>query len=148
MSETSNRILQLLSEKELSYGVLSEMTKIPKSALQRYATGETVKIPIERLEAIANALNTSVEYLTGKTTNPHRRGTIAYRIWGKEWKSDKQVRIPCSLDSNTYSVLCNFSKENNELIEDTIDRILHEYVETLIEEASNEESCRELNGWM
>ena len=41
------------------------MTGIPKSALQRYATGETEKIPINRLQIIAKALNVSAEYLMG-----------------------------------------------------------------------------------
>ena len=65
MSELSNRILALLEEKGLSYGELAEMTKIPKSALQRYATGETEKIPLPRIEAIAKALDVSSAYLIG-----------------------------------------------------------------------------------
>lgn len=65
MSDLSNRILALLEEKGLSYGELAEMTKIPKSALQRYATGETEKIPLPRIEAIAKALGVSSAYLIG-----------------------------------------------------------------------------------
>lgn len=65
MSELSHRILALLEEKGLSYGELAEMTKIPKSALQRYATGETEKIPLPRIEAIAKALGVSSAYLIG-----------------------------------------------------------------------------------
>lgn len=65
MNTISNRILSLMKSKELSYGTLSLMTGIPKSALQRYATGETEKIPINRLQIIAKALNVSAEYLMG-----------------------------------------------------------------------------------
>ena len=65
MSELSNRILALIEEKGLSYGELAEMTKIPKSALQRYATGSTEKIPLPRIEAIAKALGVSSAYLIG-----------------------------------------------------------------------------------
>ena len=65
MNELSNRILKLIEEKGLSYGELAEMTKIPKSALQRYATGETEKIPLPRIEAIAKALDVSSAYLIG-----------------------------------------------------------------------------------
>ena len=65
MSELSNRILNLILDKNLSYGELSRLTGIPKSALQRYATGETEKIPVDRLEAIARALGTTSAYLMG-----------------------------------------------------------------------------------
>ena len=50
MSELSNRILNLILSKELSYAELSQLTGIPKSALQRYATGETEKIPAAFLQ--------------------------------------------------------------------------------------------------
>lgn len=65
MSELSTRILTLIEQKGLSYGELSDMTKIPKSALQRYATGSTEKIPLPRIEAIAKALEVSSAYLIG-----------------------------------------------------------------------------------
>lgn len=65
MSELSNRILNIILDKDYSYGELAQMTGIPKSALQRYATGETEKIPVERLELIAKALGTTSTYLMG-----------------------------------------------------------------------------------
>lgn len=65
MSVISERLLQLLTEKNVSYGELSKVTGIPKSALQRYATGETEKIPIERIKQIAKALDVSAGYLLG-----------------------------------------------------------------------------------
>lgn len=65
MSDISERILSLIEEKDISYGELSKITKIPKSALQRYATGETEKIPIPRVEAIAKALSVSAAYIMG-----------------------------------------------------------------------------------
>lgn len=65
MSDISKRILDILLNKEISYGELAEKTGIPKSALQRYATGQTEKIPIDRLEKIATAIGTSAAYLMG-----------------------------------------------------------------------------------
>ena len=65
MSELSNRILNLILRQEISYAELSRLTSIPKSALQRYATGETEKIPVDRLELIAKALHTSSAALIG-----------------------------------------------------------------------------------
>ncbi len=63
MSMISDRIIDLINDKSISYGELSKITNIPKSALQRYATGETEKIPIERVKLIAKALGVSAEYI-------------------------------------------------------------------------------------
>lgn len=49
----------------MTYGDLAAKTGIAKSAIQRYATGETKKIPLPRLEALADALGVSAAYLMG-----------------------------------------------------------------------------------
>ena len=67
----SRRIMQILKEQKISYGELSKLTGIPKSALQRYATGETVKIPLDRLESIAEATGTSAAWIMGWDDSPH-----------------------------------------------------------------------------
>lgn len=69
MSEISKRLLQLIEDNDISYGELSKKTNIPKSALQRYATGETEKIPITRIEVIAKALNTTAQFIIGWDEN-------------------------------------------------------------------------------
>lgn len=65
MSEQSKRILNAIEESGLSYGELSRVTDIPKSALQRYATGETEKVPLDRIEKIALATGKTAEHLLG-----------------------------------------------------------------------------------
>lgn len=65
VNEISARLYDEITAKELSYGELSRMTGIPKSAIQRYATGETKKIPMDRLELLASALDVSSAYLMG-----------------------------------------------------------------------------------
>lgn len=65
MSDISKRILEILTAKEISYGELSDRTGIPKSALQRYSTGTTEKIPIDRLEKIGKAIGVTTAYLMG-----------------------------------------------------------------------------------
>lgn len=70
MSEMSKKILALIANKNVSYGELSILTGIPKSALQRYASGETEKIPIDRLKKIAIALGCEPAYLMGWTDSP------------------------------------------------------------------------------
>lgn len=65
MNDVAKRIYDEIYEKQISYAELSKLTGISKSALQRYATGETAKMPLPRLEAIANALEVSAAYLMG-----------------------------------------------------------------------------------
>ena len=65
MNDVAEKIYKAMQDAQISYGELSKMTGIPKSALQRYATGTTEKLPIPRLEAIAKALNVSSAYLMG-----------------------------------------------------------------------------------
>lgn len=65
MQEISKRLFAVIAKRGMTYGELSEKTGIPKSALQRYATGETAKIPLDRLEALARALQTTPSYLLG-----------------------------------------------------------------------------------
>lgn len=69
MSEMSNRIFESIQAEGISYGELSTITGIPKSALQRYATGETEKIPIDRVESIAKALHVNAAWLLGWDTD-------------------------------------------------------------------------------
>lgn len=90
MNDVSKRILDILSAKEISYGELSSKTGIPKSALQRYATGQTEKIPIDRLETIAKAIGTTATYLMGWETENHKTIPDAPNIRQlpamKQWK--------------------------------------------------------------
>lgn len=65
VSEMSNKILELIEQQRLSYSELSEITGIPKSSLQKYATGQTEKIPLDRLERLASALGVTSAYLIG-----------------------------------------------------------------------------------
>lgn len=65
MNEIAERLLDLINRNNATYGELSKQTGIPKSAIQRYATGETEKIPITRIELLAKALHSSAAYLMG-----------------------------------------------------------------------------------
>jgi transcriptional regulator with XRE-family HTH domain len=65
MPNVSSRIREAIAMLDMSYGELSKATGISKSTLQRYATGSTEKIPIDRLELIANALNVPAEFFLG-----------------------------------------------------------------------------------
>lgn len=56
MNEPQERLKKLFEDSGMSYSELAEITKIPKSALQRYVSGTTGKVPMDRMSAIARAL--------------------------------------------------------------------------------------------
>ncbi len=65
MSTLSEKLSKLFYDSKLSYPELSKATGIPKSALQRYVTGGTEKIPVDRLNAIAKALGVTAQNRLG-----------------------------------------------------------------------------------
>ena len=65
MSIRSERIKALVDGSGLSYQDLEKLTGIKKSSLQRYASGETSKIPLDVIEKLATTFNVSQNYLIG-----------------------------------------------------------------------------------
>lgn len=65
MSTRYERIKSLIEQSGLSYQELEKKTGVKKSSLQRYASGTTVKIPLDVIEKLAKAFNVSQEYLMG-----------------------------------------------------------------------------------
>lgn len=63
MDERSIRISEAIEKSGYSYTELAKLTGISKSSLQRYATGETKKIPIDCIEKIAEVTHTDSRYL-------------------------------------------------------------------------------------
>ncbi len=49
----------------ISQRELERLSGIPQSAIQRYASGTTDKVPLDRIETLARALNVSAKYLVG-----------------------------------------------------------------------------------
>lgn len=65
MSELSVRIKKLIESSGYTYRELEERSGVPRSAIQRYATGYTDRIPLSRIEALADALNSTAAYILG-----------------------------------------------------------------------------------
>lgn len=103
MGEIASRLLNTILEKEMSYGELANLTGIPKSALQRYATGTTDKIPIDRLEKIAKALGVSAAYFMG---------------W--EDAEDLPMPTPISDDAHHVGVLYDRADEKDKMLTHTV----------------------------
>ena len=85
----SDRILKQMQLRGLSYGELSAATGLAKSAIHRYATGQTDKVPTEALEKLARALGVSPAYLTGWETECP--STLAAHFEGEEF-SEEELR--------------------------------------------------------
>ena len=71
MDSVSKRLTEIIDLRGISYGELARITGIPKSALHRYAKGETKKISIDKLQVIAKALHVSPAYLMMLTDKPN-----------------------------------------------------------------------------
>lgn len=69
MYDRSKIISEVIEKSGYSYPELAKLTGISKSSLQRYATGETKKIPLDCIEAIARVTNVSPAYLMGWTAD-------------------------------------------------------------------------------
>lgn len=80
MSDISTRLMEMVSKSNISFRDLERKTDIPKSAIQRYTVGETRKIPLDRLEALADALGTNAAYLLGWTNDRRKDFTITPNV--------------------------------------------------------------------
>ncbi|MBQ9483762.1 MAG: helix-turn-helix domain-containing protein [Ruminiclostridium sp.] len=67
----AERIAQRRRELGLSYQELADRTSISKSTLQRYETGFIGNIPLEKLDVLAEGLETSALYILGKEESPN-----------------------------------------------------------------------------
>ena len=65
MLTRAERIKILIDISGKSYMELEKMTGIKKSSLQRYATGETTKIPLDVIEKLAKTFCVTPAYLMG-----------------------------------------------------------------------------------
>lgn len=129
------RILQAINGKDISYGELSKATGIPKSALQRYATGETKKIPLDRIQLIARATGVSAAWImgweneplsitqkVGKLTKHEEKVVLAYRN-----KPALQPAVDKLLDISEDNETCRAAARSGhvppEVIQELIDKV-------------------------
>ncbi len=75
MLDISKRLKEAIRASGLSFRELEELTGIPRSAIQRYATGTTGNIPIGRIEKLAKALGVSAKKIIGWDTLPEQPQT-------------------------------------------------------------------------
>ena len=86
----SDRIRTQMQRLGLSYGELAQATGLSKSAVHRYATGATDKVPTEALEKLAEALHVTPAYLTGWEDRPK---ILAAHFEGEEFSAEEWREI-------------------------------------------------------
>ena len=64
-SEISKRLQEVIEKSGLTYVEIEKLSGVPKSAIQRYASGLTTKLPIDRIKDICNAVGASTKYVLG-----------------------------------------------------------------------------------
>ena len=63
--EIIERIKKRREELKLSYQDLADRTGLSKSTLQRYETGDIANIPLSKISALADGLQTTQQYIMG-----------------------------------------------------------------------------------
>ena len=90
MTTVSDRIRAQMERLSLSYGELAQATGLSKSAVHRYATGSTDKVPTEALEKLARALHVTPSYLTGWEEAPR---VLAAHFEGEDFTAEEWREI-------------------------------------------------------
>ena len=66
----AKRLKEVIDKSDYTYAELEKLTGVSKSSLQRYATGETVKVPIDCFEQIATVTGVDIRYLLAWDDSP------------------------------------------------------------------------------
>lgn len=88
MSDTSKQmkaIMERIKNKRESLGLsfqqLADLTQLSKSTLQRYETGGIKNIPLDKLEVLAKALQTTPEWILGWNRDMDELDKTVYRLY-------------------------------------------------------------------
>lgn len=97
MSITANRIKELRKQKKLTQNELAEKINASRMAIANYETDRN-NPSYAMLSLIADALDTTVEYLQGKTDSPLKTPTVDDNGDENKQLSPNQRRIAFSID--------------------------------------------------
>lgn len=126
----SERLSLAIRQRGYSYRELSEKTGVPKSAIQRYASGETDKIPIDRLTALASVLDVDAAFLMGWDDAPPAPDLIPVR----------KVRIPLLGDIAAGEPLLA-TEEHDEYVELDADAPSSDYALRVVSDSMEPTVC-------
>lgn len=137
MKDVSKKIKRIMDIYDISYGDIAWHTDIPKSAVHRYVTGETEKIPLNRLEKIAKYLNINVAYLLGWDESKNFDYVDQFHKLGYRFSEEAKNNGFYTIDSYADYVLNNLkSKELSEKGEDPY-RDMKNYTDIALQEPSS-----------
>ena len=103
-SKIAKQLSEAFESSGLSYGDLSERTGIAKSALHRYLSGDTRKIPVDRLNDICNALGINPREVVGWDDHQEKNWQLDLEMFGKEKPPDKYLEdIPKTEEARILS---------------------------------------------
>ena len=88
----SERLSRALYDKSMSMRELACLTDIPKSAIQRYISGDTEKIPADRLNKMADVLGVSLGYLMGCTETTDHLHAALDPVFGPDTPAAQKLR--------------------------------------------------------
>ncbi|MFK8248073.1 helix-turn-helix domain-containing protein [Leuconostoc mesenteroides] len=97
MSITANRIKELRTQKKLTQQGLANIINSSRGTVAKYE-GDERNPSYAMLSLIADALDTTVEYLQGKTDNPLKTPAVDDNGGENEQLSPNQRRIAFSID--------------------------------------------------
>lgn len=83
MSEISERLRAAIIESEKSYQTLAYETGIPKSTIQRYATGNTNKMDVDIIQTLCVALNRDPAIILGWKTIAQTKDAVIIPVLGR-----------------------------------------------------------------
>ena len=118
MSELSEKIKKAIKNAGLSQRELESRTGIPHSAIQRYASGNTDRVPIGRIEKIAKACDVTAESLLGwdeKIIQNHptiTEETTTFPVVGEIAAGFDKIAVE-SWDGETVEIPNNYLKGRN-----------------------------------
>ena len=107
MNIISEKLFSVIHQKNISYDELSEITDIPKTTLHRYVTGDINKIPFDRIEKIAKALNIDpIIFFSGdlNCTCNSSYSNIGEKI--------KKIRLENNLTQDELATKCGYSSRS------------------------------------
>ena len=79
LNKIADRMKYLREKQKMSYRELEKLTGIAKSTLQRYETGSIKSIPFSKIDVLANALNTTKEWLLDWNNEPMNEPAILFK---------------------------------------------------------------------
>lgn len=122
MSDTSKQmkaIMERIKNKRESLGLsfqqLADLTQLSKSTLQRYETGGIKNIPLDKLEVLAKALQTTPEWILGWNRDMDELDKTVYRLY-PNFRPDENYISDYHL---TVSAVTEMEQKIKNMIEDT-----------------------------